>query len=206
MAAGIGLTVSTPPADDKAIEGLPAQMEQLAITQQRREMVAMVAESGPRHKGANVAGAIGGHPGTVVSSRGFRQDKFEIVHTKPKGTDKQGKHGDLVPLLSNYFALKKECDWCLYTHSVTFSDDIDSVGLRRKIIKDSKEKVGCFLYDGTVLYSNKELTLDLSFADALAKPPRMITAAIRCVNKLIPGDSVSFNSAPTINLKTLYDH
>jgi len=157
-------------------EGLPGQMEQLALIQQQRDVASLMSEGGSR-------------PMTAVhqvATRGMRADKYEIVQTRKPGAEKVGKHGDTVALLSNYFPLKKECNWCLYTHSVTFSTDIDSIGMRRRILRGSKEEIGSFIYDGTTLYSSKQLSMQVKGNDKLTN--QEIIATIKFVGRLIPGE------------------
>jgi len=205
MSAAIGLTFTPQPTELPVPEdALPGQIEQLTLEQKTRQLSSMIAEAGPRHQGAKVAGVVGHPATTVVSSRGFRADKYDIIHTKPDGLDKQGKHGDLVNLQSNYFALKKECDWCLYSHSVTFSIEIDSIGFRKKILHQAREKkeIDCsFIYDGTTLYTSKELSLNVTYDDL---NNRRITAEIKSIHKLVPGDSMYMHFYNVLLRKCLF--
>jgi len=65
-----------------------------------------------------------------------------------------GTTGQLVTLNANYFHLPTVTNWHLYQYHVSFAPDEDSKGAKHKMVRDQKEKLGGYLFDGTMLYTS----------------------------------------------------
>ncbi|XP_021919553.1 piwi-like protein Siwi isoform X2 [Zootermopsis nevadensis] len=80
-----------------------------------------------------------------------------IVWTKPKGmVDKKGTTGQVVSLHANYFKLPTVTNWQLYQYRVDFQPEEDRNAIKKKMVRDNKEKLGGYLFDGSVLFTSQK--------------------------------------------------
>jgi len=64
-----------------------------------------------------------------------------------------GTSGRLVPLNANYYSLPTPTNWQLYQYHVSFAPSEDNKAAKHKMVRDHKEKLGGYLFDGTRLYT-----------------------------------------------------
>lgn len=64
-----------------------------------------------------------------------------------------GCSGETVILRSNYFKLMSMADWCLYQYRVDFDPPEERTVIRKGLLKLHKNKLGAYIFDGTVLYT-----------------------------------------------------
>lgn len=89
--------------------------------------------------------------------RNFDPSLFD-PRTKPTHIQsKKGNGGRPVKLLTNYFPLICSRDWVLHQYRVDFNPEVDHKGARRGMLRDHREKLGNFMFDGTMLFSTKLL-------------------------------------------------
>lgn len=80
-------------------------------------------------------------------------------HTRPAHiSDKRGKEGAQVKLLTNFYKLNAAKTWCLHQYRVDYEPDVDHRGTRKGMLRDHQELLGStFIFDGTMLYTIREL-------------------------------------------------
>ncbi|ALC39290.1 aub, partial [Drosophila busckii] len=77
----------------------------------------------------------------------------EVVHSRPSGlATKNGKVGTKVTVQTNYFKVLKRPNWTIYQYRVDFEPDVDNTRLRRGLLSEHQNKLGGYLFDGTVLF------------------------------------------------------
>lgn len=103
----------------------------------------------------NGAGGSAGRGGV----RGRRPIEGGITVTKPANVQtKQGKGGDPVGLLANYFKLSRTPDWTLRRYRVDIQPEEDRTRERQNLLRVHREILGGYLFDGTVLYTINPIT------------------------------------------------
>jgi hypothetical protein len=65
-----------------------------------------------------------------------------------------GTSGQLIRLNANYFELPTVTNWQLYQYHVSFAPSEDSKVAKHKMLRDHKEKLGGYLFDGKMLYTS----------------------------------------------------
>lgn len=70
---------------------------------------------------------------------------------------RQGKSGTRIEILANYIDLKLEPGRGLFNYEVKYNPDIDSVGLRRKLLGQHSVAIGVRTFDGITLCLPKQL-------------------------------------------------
>ncbi|XP_015190096.1 PREDICTED: protein aubergine isoform X2 [Polistes dominula] len=81
-----------------------------------------------------------------------------LLVTRPENLPtKKGVTGNQIMLQSNYFKLPCSADWTLFQFRVDFAPEEDSIHGRKKLLKLHKEKLGVYIFDGTVLYTTNRL-------------------------------------------------
>ncbi|XP_043499080.1 piwi-like protein Siwi isoform X2 [Polistes fuscatus] len=81
-----------------------------------------------------------------------------LIVTRPENLPtKKGVTGNQIILQSNYFKLPSTTDWILFQHRVDFAPEEDSIYGRKKLLKFHKERLGAYIFDGTVLYTSNRL-------------------------------------------------
>lgn len=75
-----------------------------------------------------------------------------------------------VEMFSNYIDLEIEPGKGLFQYEVKFSTDIDSIGLRRKLLNQHSATLGrTRIFDGVTLYLPIKLPQNVSLSSVLAK-------------------------------------
>jgi len=126
----------------------------------------MKLESGHGSNGSN-GGANGNGNGTNGngsavgrgSTRGRRDRGVELLRTRPDSlTSKKGEGGIALPnLLSNYFKLHGKPDWGLHQYRVDFAPEEDQTFIRKMLVRDVKEQLPKYMFDGTVMFTCEKL-------------------------------------------------
>lgn len=65
-----------------------------------------------------------------------------------------GTSGTAIKLNANYFSLPTVTNWLLIQYRVSFTPSEDSKDAKHKMVRDHKEKLGGYLFDGTMLYTS----------------------------------------------------
>lgn len=106
---------------------------------------------------------------------------------------RQGKSGERVEAFSNYIDLTIESGRGLYQYEVKFSPDIDSRGLRNKLLNQHSAIIGTRTFDGMMLYLPIKLPQDIShFQSEHPMDGTQITLTIIFKKKQSMGENVQF--------------
>jgi aubergine-like protein len=65
-------------------------------------------------------------------------------------------------LSANYFRLPTVTNWQLYQYRVSFAPSEDSKVAKHKMVRDHKERLGGYLFDGTMLFTSYTYDEDVS--------------------------------------------
>ncbi|XP_011881822.1 PREDICTED: protein aubergine isoform X2 [Vollenhovia emeryi] len=102
--------------------------------------------------GSDVKSEIKSEGASTSSSRRRRMEAVFV--TKPSTlVTKKGTSGRSMWLQSNHFKLPQVPDWHLYKYRVDFDPDEERTHVRKGMLRLHKEKVGAYIFDGTLLYS-----------------------------------------------------
>lgn len=83
----------------------------------------------------------------------------EVLKTRPDHVKvKQGTSGQKFQLTANYFKIISKPDWCLYQYRVDFDPEEDRIGTKKGLVRLHKERLGSYIFDGTVLFTSRRLT------------------------------------------------
>lgn len=133
---------------------LPAQMQQMGLGGRP------AAQPAPSGNG----NGNGGHaPVGRGAMRGGRQidipdraPKTRPDHLKTKKGQVVGKAAKMR-FMANYFQINTVPDWVLHQYRVDISPEEDHTSTRRYLLRTHKDKLGGYLFDGTVLYTAERL-------------------------------------------------
>lgn len=73
-----------------------------------------------------------------------------------------GTSGKHIRLISNYFPIMSYTNWNLYQYRVEFSPEISSTNMQRALLRMHKERLGVYIFDGTILFSSVKYEPDVS--------------------------------------------
>jgi hypothetical protein len=73
-----------------------------------------------------------------------------------------GTYGQIVQLNTNYFRLPTVTKWQLYQYRVHFELAEDCKTVKHKMVRDHEEKLGVYMFNGTVLFSPHKYHQDVS--------------------------------------------
>uniref|UniRef100_A0ABD2WLF8 Piwi domain-containing protein n=1 Tax=Trichogramma kaykai TaxID=54128 RepID=A0ABD2WLF8_9HYME len=113
---------------------------------------------------ASIAGSTTGESSTAArgAMRGRRVLPVNII-TRPRTlTTKQGSHGMPVSLKANYFKLLTTTDWSLYKYCVDYNPPIDHNVIKKALLREHREKLGAYIFDGSQLYTSTRLPSPLT--------------------------------------------
>ncbi|XP_063975996.1 piwi-like protein Siwi isoform X2 [Diachasmimorpha longicaudata] len=87
--------------------------------------------------------------------RGRRMINPDILSTRPKHVRdcKKGSSGYPITLQANYFKVLEHADWCLYQYRVDFEPEEDHTMIKKGLVRQCREQLGSYIFDGTVLYT-----------------------------------------------------
>jgi aubergine-like protein len=75
-----------------------------------------------------------------------------------------GVSGHQVMLMANYFRLETHTDWCLYQYQVDFAPEEDKSFLRKALLRNHKDVLGGYIFDGSTMFTSHRLSQDVSKA------------------------------------------
>lgn len=97
------------------------------------------------------------------AKRGTTRDETRVVYaTKPSGVvNKQGNAGKAIQLFANYFRLLKKPEFEFNVYRLDFDPLVDEEAMRKSFLRQHKDKLGGYLYDGAqLLYLTHRLSRD----------------------------------------------
>ncbi|XP_058800453.1 WASH complex subunit 4-like [Phymastichus coffea] len=138
---------------------------------------------------ASVAGSTGESAAMGRGGmRGRRILPVDII-TRPKElVTKHGGHGDPIELTANYFKLVSAPDWCLYQYRVDFEPEEDRKVVCKALLRQHKETLGAYIFDGTVLYTTNEYPEPLELSSERQSDQQMVLIKLRKVGDMTRGD------------------
>lgn len=84
----------------------------------------------------------------------------EVCKTKPQHlVSKVGTTGTPMNLTANYFKMLLTKDWDIFQYRVDFNPDIEDVRLKKALLRREKEQIGGNLFDGTMIFTCKRITV-----------------------------------------------
>ncbi|XP_026671675.1 piwi-like protein Siwi isoform X2 [Ceratina calcarata] len=143
-----------------------------------------------QQEGAGDVGAAG-DPGAALGRGSMRGRRVIVpeIHTRPSTLiTKKGTTGNPIPLQANYFKLLAQTDWCLYQYRVDFAPEEDRTVVRKGMLRQHKEALGAYVFDGTVMYTSRRLGDELEFWSQRQSDDEKIRISIRLVGDLKKGD------------------
>ncbi|KAF4530187.1 hypothetical protein B566_EDAN001446 [Ephemera danica] len=82
-----------------------------------------------------------------------------VDRTRPLSLlDKKGTSGAPIDIQANYFQLCSVTDWCLYQYHVDFHPQEDRANVRKSLLKNHRNVLGGFLFDGMIMYTSYRLS------------------------------------------------
>jgi len=90
--------------------------------------------------------------------RGGVRPSRELLQTRPRSAEgtpcsKQGTSGTPFNCVANFFQINSKPEWQLIQYRVDFLPEEDRTKERKKLLRQHKEKLQTFIFDGTVLWS-----------------------------------------------------
>lgn len=84
----------------------------------------------------------------------------EVTKTKPQHlVAKVGTSGVPMKLNANYFKMLTTKEWDVFQYRVDFNPDIEDTRLKKALLRRERETIGGNLFDGTMLFTCKRITL-----------------------------------------------
>jgi len=145
-------------------EGVTGVAESLAKTQlSKSSNGSNGASNGPGSNGPNGNGNGSAPSVGRGATRGRRDRGIEIIRTRSADLEnKKGTSGQEVHILSNYFRLFSKTNWRLLQYRVDFKPDEDQTFIRKMLVRDVKDRLPKYMFDGTVMFCCESLTADKS--------------------------------------------
>ncbi|XP_014475840.1 PREDICTED: protein aubergine-like [Dinoponera quadriceps] len=138
------------------------------------------------------------------ASRGKRMVSTDIFVTKPSHImNKKGNTGSIVNLKTNYFKFITKPDWCIYLYRVDFAPEEDRTVIRKGLLKPHKEKLGVYIFDGTVLYTSNRLPEKMELMSIRQSDNAKIKIDVRVVSSIMQSDPHYLQFFNTIMRKCL---
>jgi len=78
-----------------------------------------------------------------------------------------GNSGQPVKLLANYFPITSYTNWCLYQYRVDFNPEEDRISTKRGLLGQHRERLGGYLFDGTMLFSGSRFDPPVSIVEII---------------------------------------
>lgn len=105
--------------------------------------------------------------GKRSTQQGERQERRErrfageqFLRTRPHDRPKKGElmeGEEPVRLVTNYFKLERTPTWNLYMYSVQCEPNVESLGMRRALLRQHHERLGGFIFNGTSVLLSQHL-------------------------------------------------
>lgn len=84
----------------------------------------------------------------------------EVPNTKPQHVvSKIGTTGQPLNLTANYFKMLANKEWDIFQYRVDFNPEIEDARLKKALLRREKAKIGGNLFDGTMIFTCKRITL-----------------------------------------------
>lgn len=113
-----------------------------------------------------------------------------IVHSRqPHLVSKQGVEGRAISLVTNYFRTQGP-KWTLNTYRVDFIPVITNEMIKRRLIREHRERFNGYLFDGTRIFAINRLDTPLELESELREGGK-VTIVIRFTGELSMTDSSS---------------
>lgn len=93
-------------------------------------------------------------------------------------------------MLSNYFQLISRPDFHLLQYRVDFNPDVDHMAHRKRLVLSHADKLGKYLFDGTLLYGTTRLAQPLELCCKLTSDGSNIRLTFRLVGEIQKEDAV----------------
>ncbi|CAL1675441.1 unnamed protein product [Lasius platythorax] len=130
----------------------------------------------------------GGDVAPKQETRGRRRMETIFV-TKPATlVTKKGTSGNPVMLQSNHFRVPTVPNWCLYKYRVDFEPDETRTYIRKGLLRLHKEKVGVYIFDGTLLYTSCRLPDKVELVSTRQSDDTPVKIIIRVVGDMVRDD------------------
>ncbi|XP_077281671.1 piwi-like protein Siwi [Temnothorax americanus] len=129
-------------------------------------------------------------------SRGRRKMEATFVSRPSTLVTKKGTSGTPKMLLTNHFRLPTVPNWCLYKYRVDFEPDEERTHIRKGMLRLHKEKVGPYIFDGTLLYTSTRLPDKMELMSTRQSDNEPIKIIMCLVGSMSPDDpyyNVVFN-------------
>ncbi|XP_022109192.1 piwi-like protein 1 [Acanthaster planci] len=157
-------------------------------SEQKAGATVPLAEPPTTQMAALSMGQVQGAEGGGVSARrgGFLEEELK---TRPEHlTDKRGKKGKTVELLTNCFRLRADGQWLLYQYDVKFSPEVDSRRARHALLRSHSEIVdGPMAFDGMILFLLRRLDQPVTrFETKRRDSDAVVTITITLTSELPP--------------------
>ncbi|KAL6255908.1 hypothetical protein P5V15_013149 [Pogonomyrmex californicus] len=131
----------------------------------------------------------GDAPSALVKPKHERQRREDIFVTRPSTlVTKKGTSGRPIMLQSNHFRIPTGPNWCLYKYRVDFEPEETRTFVRKGMLKLHKEKVGAYIFDGTVLYTSSRLPDKMELVTTRQSDNVPIKIIICLVGSMSPDD------------------
>jgi len=88
-----------------------------------------------------------------------------IVVTRPKDFVKQGKKGQVLDVITNYFYMNKKPNFKLNQYRVDFSPREDLTYIKKQLLASHSTTIGAHIFDGHMLYMTSELKPEVSYRE-----------------------------------------
>ncbi|XP_036145933.1 piwi-like protein Siwi [Monomorium pharaonis] len=137
---------------------------------------------------SEIKSEIKSESGSTKETRSRR--KLEPIFVSKPSTlvTKKGTSGEHTMLQSNHFKLPTVPNWRLYQYRVDFEPEEMRTFIRKGMLKLHKDKVGPYIFDGTVLYTSTRLPDKMEFTSVRQSDNVPVNIVICFVGPLSPED------------------
>ncbi|KAH8403084.1 hypothetical protein KR222_004302, partial [Zaprionus bogoriensis] len=121
----------------------------------------------------------GGRP----NERRRNEERYDIVHTRPEDVvTKQGKDGEPIKLLSNFYRVRTKPQWRIEHYHVDFKPEVEALRVRCGILSNHARVLGTgYLFDGKQLFTTKKFEQDVTVLQGKSKQDIEYTITIKRV-------------------------
>lgn len=133
-----------------------------------------------------------------------RRNIYDIIRTRPQTLEtKKGSTGNPVKLETNYFRLLKKPTWSLYQCHVDFNPDIEINSVRKGLLKEHRERLGGYIFDGSTLHLIQRPEPDTFELVSKNRADEIIQIKVKLIKQISMNDSSSVQILNTIMRKSL---
>lgn len=155
----------------------------------------------PQPSGSGAGGASGSSSSSAPLGRGNMRGRrtmdtpARVLKTRPDSlSTKQGaitRDAAAQKFVVNYFRLRTVPTWVLHQYRVDIAPEEERTGTRKYLLRSHQERLGGYIFDGTVLYTQSRLTTQQNPELTLTSSNRegtVFTITIRHVGQVDYGD------------------